>query len=158
MTDPVTSSFRWRSSFSASLPALLTAICFAISPALIRLGLELLPSPLMGATIGVLASAIVYGFVFFPHLRRKREKTYTGEGALSLLIAGACIALSTWLRWIALALVPVAVVLALGRISVLVVVIFTLLGVTGQKEMLSWRTWFGILLILVGTVTLLLFQ
>ena len=44
------------------------ALCFSISPIFIRHGLELLPSPLLGVTIGMGFSALGYGILLL--LRR----------------------------------------------------------------------------------------
>lgn len=51
------SKITWRN----SLYGLGTAVCFSISPIFIRGGLEQLPSPLLGVTVGMSFSALAYG-------------------------------------------------------------------------------------------------
>jgi len=133
--------------WTASLFGLGTALCWAVSPILIRQGLRDLPSPLLGVTVGMVAAALAYGLTLPLRGRLARWSSIgaaprspgvTGcgdgahrgylTGALGLrftrealawkLAAGVLVAVSTWARWYSVALVPVAVVLALGLLSV----------------------------------------
>ena len=63
-SDPL--SITWRN----SLFGLGTAICFAISAIFIRNGLEGLPSPLLGVSVGMIITTVVYGLVLI--FRRKQ--------------------------------------------------------------------------------------
>jgi drug/metabolite transporter, DME family len=102
--------------WTASLFGLGTALCWAVSPILIRHGLRELPSPLLGVTVGVVAATLAYG-VALPLGGRRRLRA-TREALAWKLAAGVLVGVSTWTRWSAVALVPVAVVLALGLLSV----------------------------------------
>ena len=133
--------------WTASLFGLGTALCWAVSPILIRQGLRDLPSPLLGVTVGMVAATLAYGLTLPLRGRLARWSSIgaaprspgvTGcgdgahrgylTGALGLrftrealawkLAAGVLVAVSTWARWYSVALVPVAVVLALGLLSV----------------------------------------
>jgi drug/metabolite transporter, DME family len=102
--------------WTASLFGLGTAFCWAVSPILIRQGLRELPSPLLGVTIGMVAATFAYGLTL--PLRGRRGLRFTREALAWKLAAGVLVGVSTWTRWYAVALVPVAVVLALGLLSV----------------------------------------
>jgi drug/metabolite transporter (DMT)-like permease len=100
--------------WTASLFGLGTALCWAVSPILIRQGLRDLPSPLLGVTVGVVAATLAYGLV----LPLRGRLRFTREALAWKLAAGVLVAASTWARWVSVSLVPVAVVLALGLLSV----------------------------------------
>ncbi len=126
----------------------------AISPLLIREGLAQVPSPGLGVTISMLAATIPQGAVVA--LRRGR-----GLGdpprwdALSLkLAAGVLVGLSTWTRWEALALSPVAVVLALGLLSVPTVILVAPPLAGRQEEPITARILLGATLVVAGSLFL----
>jgi len=102
--------------WTVSLFGLGTALCWAVSPILIRRGLRELPSPLLGVTVGMVAATLAHGLTL--PLRGRRGLRFTKEALAWKLAAGVLVAVSTWTRWYAVALVPVAVVLALGLLSV----------------------------------------
>jgi drug/metabolite transporter, DME family len=102
--------------WTASLFGLGTALCWAVSPILIRRGLRELPSPLLGVTVGMVAATLAHGLTL--PLRGRRGLRFTKDALAWKLAAGVLVAVSTWTRWYAVALVPVAVVLALGLLSV----------------------------------------
>jgi len=141
-------------SWRGSLFGLGTAACWAISPLLIREGLAQVPSPGLGVTISMLAATIPQGAVVA--LRRGR-----GLGdpprwdALSLkLAAGVLVGLSTWTRWEALASSPVAVVLALGLLSVPTVILVAPPLAGRQEEPITARILLGAALVVVGSLFL----
>jgi drug/metabolite transporter (DMT)-like permease len=141
-------------SWRGSLFGLGTAACWAISPLLIREGLAQVPSPGLGVTISMLAATIPQGAVVA--LRRGR-----GLGdpprwdALSLkLAAGVLVGLSTWTRWEALASSPVAVVLALGLLSVPTVVLVAPPLAGRLEEPITARILLGAALVVVGSLFL----
>jgi len=101
-------SISWRD----SLFGLGTALCFSISPIFIRAGLEDLPSPLLGVTVGMGLSAISYGVVLLFNKEKTPWRSLSLDPIFFQTAAGILVGLSTWLRWIALDEAPVAVVLA----------------------------------------------
>ena len=131
------------------------ALCFAISPIFIRSGLEAIPSPLLGVAIGMTISAAAYGVLLL--LRRDRLNMMAVPGNLLVfqLAAGLLVGLSTWMRWIALELAPVAVVLALGRLNVPVVILLSIFLVGQQQERVTGRVWLGAALIVFGSLILI---
>ena len=139
---------------SASWLGLSAAFFWAISPIFIRLGLEELPSPLLGVTIGVTASTISYGIILLWQHRRWVNVPISGETWAYKLVAGLLVGLSTWMRWVALDLAPVAVVLALMMISAPMVILLSPLISGKQLERVTALLWGGTGLILGGALIL----
>jgi drug/metabolite transporter (DMT)-like permease len=144
---------RWRD----MLYGLGVALCFSLSSIFIRAGLEDLNSPILGVTIGMSVSALAYGVVLIFRRNRLRESNVTLDAALSQLAAGVLVGVSTWMRWIALALAPVGVVMALGRTNVIVVLLFSPLLVGRAQERVTLQVWLGAGLIVVGSIILILY-
>ncbi|HSO11250.1 MAG TPA: EamA family transporter [Anaerolineales bacterium] len=150
----------WNQSFSAILRAswlgLGTAFFWAVSPIFIRFGLQGLPSPLLGVTIGVTASALGYGIVLLWQRGRWLGQPITNEAWVLKLIAGLLVGLSTWMRWVALDLAPVAVVLALSMISTPIVILLSPLISGKHLERVTAMLWAGTGLILGGALLLII--
>lgn len=151
-TDP--DGRTWRD----SLFGLGTALCFAISPIFIRGGLAELPSPLLGVTIGMAISALTYGLLLLLRREPLHQSAIPRDAVVFQLAAGAFVGLSTWARWIALGLTPVAVVLALGRLNVPIVIVLSLLLVGQKAENVTGRIIVGATLIVVGSLMLIFFR
>jgi uncharacterized membrane protein len=143
----------WRN----SLFGLGTAICFAISAIFIRNGLEGLPSPLLGVTVGMTITAVVYGVVLVFRRKQIQQGPIPRDAWLFQVAAGAMVGLATWARWIALDMAPVAVVMTLGRTNVPVVIFLAPLLVGRKAERVTARVWLGAALIVAGAVTLNLY-
>jgi DME family drug/metabolite transporter len=135
--------------WSASLFGLGTALCWAVSPILIRRGLAGLPSPLLGVTIGLVAATVAFALAL--PLRRRRLRV-TREALAWKLAAGVLVAVSTWTRWYAVALVPVAVVLALGLLSVPTVLAAAPLLVGRRAEPITATVLAGSVLVVAGAL------
>lgn len=147
----------------ASLWGLGTALCWAMSPVFIRKGLEGLPSPLLGVTAGLIGSAAAYGLLLFPRLLLGGGGSPAGrpvgrEAMLFKLAAGILVGLSTWARWIAVDLVPVAVALALSQVSVPVVLLVSPFVGGRRVEQVTTRLWQGSALIIAGSSVLLFYR
>ena len=152
--DTDTIDVTWRN----SLFGLGTAICFAISAIFIRNGLEELPSPLLGVSISMAVTALAYGVVLFFRRSTIRQGTIPRKAWLFQLAAGAIGGLATWARWVALDMAPVAVVMALGRLNVPVVIFLAPLLVGRKAERVTARVWLGAALIVAGAVLLNLYS
>jgi uncharacterized membrane protein len=137
-----------------SLFGLGTALCFAISAIFIRAGLEDLPSPLLGVTVGMVVTATVYGFILLLRGGRSRLGPVSHDVIVFQLTAAVLVGLSTWARWIALDMAPLAVVMALGRLNVPVVILLSPLLVGRQLERVTPRVWLGAALIIIGSLIL----
>ncbi len=143
--------FRW----SDSIFGLGVALCFAISPIFIRGGLDEMDSPLLGVTIGMLISAFAYGFLLLLRREKLNISVVPRESLFYQLGAGLFVGSSTWLRWIALTYAPVAVVLALGRLNVPIVIVLSVLLVGQKEEQVTARVWLGAGLIVAGSLLLI---
>lgn len=137
-----------------SLFGLGTALCFAISAVFIRGGLEDLPSPLLGVTVGMVITAAAYGIMLFFRRVRTRLGPVFKDAIFFQLAAAVFIGLSTWARWTALDMAPVAVVLALGRINVPIVILLSPLLVGRKQEQVTVQVWLGAGFIVIGTLIL----
>jgi drug/metabolite transporter (DMT)-like permease len=138
------------------LAALGTAFCWALSPIFIREGLEGLPSPLLGVTVSMVASAVVFGLVLAARRRRLGDRIDSRTAFGFKVVAGLLVGLSTWMRWIALDLTSVAVVLSVNSISVPTVLVLAPLVVGRHHERVTARLWLGSALVVAGSLVLIL--
>jgi uncharacterized membrane protein len=113
-----------------------------------------LPSPMLGVTIGVTASAMSYAIILFWQRERWFGVPITHEAWTFKLLAGVLVGLSTWMRWVALDLAPVAVVLALTMISSPLVILLAPLVSGRHLERVTAILWAGTGLILAGALLL----
>ncbi len=145
----------WAVILATSWLGLSAAFFWALSPIFIRLGLKDLPSPLLGVTIGVTASAVAYGVILLFQRKQWLSEPITSEAWAYKLIAGVLVGLSTWMRWVALDLAPVAVVLALSMISAPTVLVLSPLISGKHLERVTTILLFGTGLILGGALLLI---
>jgi drug/metabolite transporter (DMT)-like permease len=136
--------------------ALGTAFCWALSPIFIREGLEGLPSPLLGVTVSMVASAVIYGVVLGARRRQLGDQIESRTALGFKVAAGLLVGLSTWMRWIALDLTTVAVVLSVNSISVPTVLLLAPLVVGRHHERVTPRLWLGAALVIAGSLVLIL--
>jgi drug/metabolite transporter (DMT)-like permease len=144
----------WGVSWHDALPGLATALAWATSPILIKEGLEGLPSPLLGLTLGMLVAVLAYAIAlpFRPHV----EGPALGS-RISLVfkvLAGLMVGLSVWARWAALDYTSIAVVLALGLLSVPVVLLLSPILMGRHVERVTLQIWLGAGLVVVGGLVL----
>jgi transporter family protein len=144
----------WRN----SLFGIGAAICFSLSAIFIRNGLEGLPSPLLGITVSMVIASLAYGGVLLFRRKKTGLRAISRDARLFHVAAGVTVALSTWARWIALELEPVAVVMTLGRVNVLVVIFLAPLLVGRKAERVTPRVWLGAALIIAGAILLNLYS
>jgi drug/metabolite transporter (DMT)-like permease len=148
LTPPVETGWR------ASWLGLGAAFCWALSPIFIRAGLEELPSPLLGVTVGLAASAVGYGILLLFQPQYRATKNITGEAWFFKVLAGLLVGMSTWARWTALELAPIAVVLAITMISTPVVILISPYIVGKHIEQVTATLWSGAGLIIGGALML----
>jgi drug/metabolite transporter (DMT)-like permease len=136
---------------------LATALCWSVSPVLIRQGLEGLPSPLAGAAIGMFASALVYAAAVMLTARRAGRAAVVNRTRQLLLLGGVLVSLSIWMQWVAFDLAPVASVLALLQLTpVTVVLLASRLGGDELTGTVARRVWTGASLTVAGSLVLVL--
>ncbi len=153
-TSGENSAKRFSVSLRDSWLALAAAFCWSLSPIFIRYGLQGLDSPLLGVTVGVTASALAYGVVLLWQSERWRGDPVTNQAWTYKLVAGLLVGLSTWMRWVALDLAPVAVVLALTMISTPLVILLAPFISGKHLERVTKMLWTGAGLILSGALLL----
>jgi drug/metabolite transporter (DMT)-like permease len=141
--------------WAGSLFGLGTALCWAISPVFIRHGLEDLASPLLGVTVGLLAAVAVYAAALLATRRPVLAGAFSRAALPWKLTAAVLVGLSTWIRWYAFSLSPVAVVLGLGLLSVPTVILLAPLLVGRQLERVTARVVAGSGLVLLGAAVLI---
>jgi drug/metabolite transporter (DMT)-like permease len=146
-------SFRWLD----SLYGLGVAFCFSFSAIFIRAGLESMDSPIIGVTIGMSVSAIAYGILLLFRRDRIQNGIITRDAILSQLAAGFFVGTSTWMRWIALSMAPIGVVLALGRMNVPMVLLLSPILVSRTQERVTLQVWLGAGLIVAGSLLLIFY-
>jgi drug/metabolite transporter (DMT)-like permease len=130
------------------------ALMWAISPVFAVEGLEDVASPLLGVAIGLVAAAAAYAAALGV---RGSGLGAIPRGALSLkLVAALFVAFATWFRWIALDDTEVGVILALGLLSVPVVLFLAPVLVGAHVENVTPRVWAGSALVVGGALTLIL--
>jgi len=157
--DPTTNASQPQS-FSAMLKAswlgLSAGLFWAISPIFIKFGLLGLPSPILGVTVGVTVSAVGYGFFLLLRRGRLFDPHIPREAWMYKLAAGVLVGVSTWMRWVALDLTTVGVVLALSMISTPLVILLSPLISGKQLERVTLTLWVGTGLILSGALLLII--
>lgn len=134
-----------------------TAMCFATSAIFIRAGLAELASPLLGVTVGMVISAAVYGLALFLRNDKAVRGSILRTALIFQVLAGVFVGISTWMRWIALDLAPIGVVMSLGRLNVPVVLFVAPLLVGHQHEQVTSRIWLGAILTIVGSMLLIFY-
>jgi drug/metabolite transporter (DMT)-like permease len=141
--------------WTSSIPGLAAALCWAISPLFIRQGLKDFPSPLIGVTIGILASVIAYAIPLFIRRKQSLLASATRDALTFKIAAGVLVGLSTWIRWIALDMTSIASVLALSLVSIPVVIILSPLIMGRQLERITASLLAGAALIIAGALVLI---
>ncbi|MEM7114637.1 MAG: DMT family transporter [Chloroflexota bacterium] len=155
-TDPAKASgAQIETGLKASLYGLGTAVCFAGSSIFIRYGLELLASPLLGVTIGMLVATVIYAVMFRARMATSNERITLASPDVRLqIVAGVLVAVATWWRWIAIDLTPIAIVISLSRLSIPTVLILSPLIIGQKYEQVNRRIWLGAAVIIVGAMIL----
>ena len=129
------------------------ALMWAVSPVFAVEGFEGIESPLLGVALGLLAAALAYAAAM---AGRGLALRAIARRALGLkLVAALLVAFATWWRWIALDDASVAVVLALGLLSVPVVLFLAPLLVGAHLEQVTARVWAGAALVVGGALILI---
>jgi drug/metabolite transporter (DMT)-like permease len=139
-----------------SLPGLGTAACWAVSPLLIRQGLRSVPAPLLGVTISMFGATLPQGVVVVARRRLGLSRPIVWDATAMKLGAAVLVGLSTWTRWIALDRSPVAVVLALGLLSVPTVMLVAPALAGRHEELVTRGVWLGATLVVAGALLLVL--
>jgi drug/metabolite transporter, DME family len=142
--------FGWRD----SVFGLGTALAWAISPVFIRKGLDAFDSPLIGVTVGLAVSLAGYVLVLTLGAHHRRQAGALGDAPWLKVLAGVLVALSTWGRWVALERTTVGTVLALGLMSVPIVLLLSPVLMGREVERVTAFVWLGAALVVGGSFLL----
>jgi drug/metabolite transporter (DMT)-like permease len=139
-----------------AVPGLTCAFLWALSPIFILRGLDGFDSPVAGLTIGLVVSVLAYAPVFL--LWRGGARAWAAvRGSLGGLkvLAGVLVAVSTWWRWAALEDASVGAVLALGLLSVPIVLFLAPVMAGRHIERVTLGLWAGAGLVVSGALVLI---
>lgn len=142
---------RWQD----SIYGLGVALCFATSAIFVRRGLDLMDSPLLGLTLGMLVAVAAYSLLASRQPQSVPLRSIPRFFIALQLLAGVFIGLGTWARYIAMDLTEVSVVIALGRVNVPLVLLLSPLIIGRQYERVTLKVWFGAALIIAGALLLI---
>lgn len=134
---------------------LAAAICWSLSPIFIRYGLEEVPDPLLGVTVGIVASALGYAVLLGVRSRSRGLGPVAMDAFGYKIFAAVLVAVATWMRWISLDLIPVATALALSLASVPVVNFLSPIVNGRHLERVTRQVWMGSALIIGGSLVLI---
>ncbi len=129
-----------------------TALAWALSPVFIRKGLNGFDVPLLGVTVGLGVSLVGYALALA--VRGRWDREHLGDAPWLKVLAGVLVALSTWGRWVALERTSVGAVLALGLMSVPVVLLLSPLLMGREVERVTVVVWLGAALVVGGSLLL----
>lgn len=140
----------WGVAWRDALPGLATAFAWSISPIFIKRGLEGMDTPLLGLTLGMLVAVVAYA-AFLPMRPRVAGPAFGSRSALAFkLAAGLMVGLSVWARWASLDYTDVAIVLALGLLSVPIVLLLSPMLMGREVERVNRQIWAGGTLVVAG--------
>jgi drug/metabolite transporter (DMT)-like permease len=131
------------------------AAAWSVSPVLIREGLDGLDSPLLGLTVGLLAAIAAYGIVLAFRPLPATDRSLVLDALDWKLVAGMFVALSTWARWVAIDKTGVGIVLALGLMSVPIVLLLAPVVSGRDVEQVTGAVWLGGALVVGGSLLLI---
>jgi drug/metabolite transporter, DME family len=129
------------------------AAAWSLSPVFIREGLDGFDSPLLGVAIGLAASLAGYA-VLLAAGNHAWDRRSLGDAPSLKVLAGVLVALSTWGRWVALERISVGAVLALGLMSVPVVLLLSPVLMGREVERVNVWVWLGAALVVGGSLLL----
>ena len=134
--------------------ALTVAALWGLSPILVRKGLEGLPYPILGLTIGLGVTIAIYGLGLT--LTRRWGPGLPARGLMWVVLGGLTGALAISAQWISFNLTTIAIALSLQQTAVLVVVVLAPIMFREPLERLSVPLLFGTAAILAGTTLVVL--
>lgn len=134
---------------------LAAALCWSFSPTFIRYGLAEVDDPLLGVTVGIVASALGYAVVLGARSRMNKVGAVSLDALGYKVLAAVLVAVATWMRWISLDLIAVAVALALSLTSVPTVNFLSPLISGRHVERVTTQVWLGSGVIIGGSLVLI---
>jgi transporter family protein len=132
---------------------LLASLCYSTNPILIKLGLQISNEPLLGATIGMLASTVVYGVYFLLSGQLRDLRTVPRWAGWYFALAGISSTLGVFSFFAAHQYIPAAVVAPLTATAPLVTLVLSYFLLHGV-ERITRADVGGTLLIVFGVIIL----
>jgi drug/metabolite transporter (DMT)-like permease len=145
----------WGVGWRAAVPGLATAFAWSISPIFIKKGLDGMDSPLLGLTLGMAVALAAYAAALPVRPRVDGATLVSRDALIFKLVAGLMVGLSVWARWESLDSAGIAVVLALGLLSVPVVLLGSPLLMGRHVERVTRAVWIGATLVVAGALVLI---
>jgi len=154
MTQEISSTATKESQFQIPWAGLGTALAWSVSAIFIRAGLAEMASPVVGVAIGLTVNVLIYGILVLLRRKNWRDKPIPAYALRWQIVAAVFVSIATWARWVALETVSIAVVSAIERLSVPIVIVLSLFMLDQTHERINWRVWVGGLLIVSGALVL----
>jgi drug/metabolite transporter (DMT)-like permease len=140
-----------RTEFSGILNAMGAAICWGISPILIKLALTEIGSPLVGAFISYATASIVLALLYFRRQHREQLARLPFVPTLLTMVIGGIVASTGQLfNYLALGHIAASVAAPNCSTQILLVLLFSFL-LNRQIEVFTLRVISGMLAIVIGT-------
>jgi len=133
---------------------LLAALCYSTNPVLIKLGLRISNEPVLGASIGMAASTIIYMVYFLMTGQVRDLLTVPRWVGWYFALAGICSTLGVFTFFAALQYIPAAVVAPLTSAAPLVTLTLSHFMLKGVEH-IARADVLGTVLIVLGVVLLL---
>lgn len=136
--------------------ALGAALSWGSSPLLIRWGLEGLPDPIVGVTLGFLAATAAYAVALGMTRRRRAAERIPRSGVKWATAAGFLVAICIALQWIAFDLIAVAVAITVMQLSAPTVIAIAPVVIRSEAERPTLPLILGAAAVLGGSVLVVL--
>jgi uncharacterized membrane protein len=131
----------------------LAALCYSTNPVLVKMGLRISNEPILGASIGMLASTVVYVVYFFGTGQTRDLFALPRWVGWYFALSGLCSTLGVFSFFAALQLIPAAVVAPLTSAAPLVTLALSHFFLK-EMEQVSRADIVGTILIVLGVVLL----
>jgi len=138
------------------LAALVSAICWSVSPLLVKIGLEEVGSPLLSTFISYIAASIIMGILLSHPQNNKRLRRLERTSLISFIIASIAVSVGQLFRYVALDYTQISIAVPLIS-SARALFIFPLSFLLNRQiESFNLRTLAGAISIVVGIFLLIL--
>ncbi len=134
---------------------LAAAISWGTSPLFIRWGLEGLPAPILGVTVGLAAAMAAYALALTVSGRWSAGRLPTSN-LWWLAVAGVLVAVAIAAQWISYDLIAIAIAFTIMQLAAPVVIVTAPVIVGTDMERITWRLVAGTALVMSGSILAIL--
>jgi drug/metabolite transporter (DMT)-like permease len=135
---------------------LAAALSWGSSPLFIRWGLERLPVPLLGVTVGLLAASVTYGIALLIAGNRRRRGAFPTESLRWVGASGTLVGIAIALQWTSYDMITIAVALTLMQIATPVVIVAAPVVVGSTMERPTFMMLVGAAAVMAGSTIVVL--